>query len=89
LLPFSSREGAVGLYYNSVMRVGQKQLAEIEARKPFRPYEQIADLIGSVPDLPTDLSERTGERFALLIDAGPLGGRPRTASPHRSRAGDA
>lgn len=91
------------LYYNTVMRAGQKhhttisvrlsrdedrlvrrvarrrkstvsdvvrhavsQLAENEARKPLRPYEQIADLIGSVADLPADLSERTGERFAQI-----------------------
>lgn len=91
------------LYYNSIMREGQKhhttisirlsrnedlvlrrvarrrkstvsdvvrhalsQLAENEARKPLRPYEQIADLVGSVADLPTDLSERTGERFAQI-----------------------
>ena len=31
--------------------------------KPVRPYDQIADLIGSVSGLPEDLSERTGDRF--------------------------
>ena len=97
------RSRQVFLYYNFVMRAGQKhhttisirlsrdedrlvrrvarrrkstvsdvvrhavsQLAENEAQKSLRPYEQIADLIGSVADLPTDLSERTGERFAQV-----------------------
>lgn len=97
------RPGGDDLYYNFVMRAGQKhhttisvrlspdedrmvrrvarrrkstvsevvrhavsQLAESEAKRPLRPYEQIADLIGCVTDLPADLSEGTGERFAQI-----------------------
>jgi hypothetical protein len=51
---------------SDLVRHAVSQLAENEARKPLRPYEQIADLIGSVADLPPDLSERTGERFAEI-----------------------
>jgi Arc/MetJ-type ribon-helix-helix transcriptional regulator len=51
---------------SDVVRDAVSQLAEKDAQKPLRPYEQIADLIGSVADLPTDLSERTGERFAQI-----------------------
>jgi Arc/MetJ-type ribon-helix-helix transcriptional regulator len=32
-----------------------------------RPYDQIADLIGSVTGLPSDLSEGTGARFAEIV----------------------
>jgi Arc/MetJ-type ribon-helix-helix transcriptional regulator len=32
-----------------------------------RPYDDIADLIGSVSGLPSDLSERTGARFAEIV----------------------
>jgi hypothetical protein len=32
-----------------------------------RPYDQIDDLIGSVTGLPSDLSERTGARFAEIV----------------------
>jgi Arc/MetJ-type ribon-helix-helix transcriptional regulator len=32
-----------------------------------RPYDDIADLIGSVSGLPADLSERTGARFAEIV----------------------
>jgi Arc/MetJ-type ribon-helix-helix transcriptional regulator len=32
-----------------------------------RPYDDIADLIGSVSGLPADLSERTGIRFAEIV----------------------
>jgi Arc/MetJ-type ribon-helix-helix transcriptional regulator len=32
-----------------------------------RPYDDMADLIGSVSGLPTDLSERTGVRFAEIV----------------------
>jgi hypothetical protein len=35
--------------------------------KPPRPYDVMADLIGSVPGLPADLSEATGERFAEIV----------------------
>ena len=43
----------------SIMRDQQQQ-----AR---RPYEEIADLIGCVNDLPADLSETTGDRFAEIV----------------------
>lgn len=52
---------------SDVVRHAVRQLAEDEAGKPLRPYEQIADLIGSVADLPSDLSEGTGERFARIV----------------------
>lgn len=32
-----------------------------------RPYDEIADLIGCVTGLPTDLSEGTGARFAEIV----------------------
>jgi len=32
-----------------------------------RPYDDIADLIGSVTGLPADLSEGTGARFAEIV----------------------
>jgi len=32
-----------------------------------RPYDEISDLIGCVTGLPADLSERTGERFAKIM----------------------
>jgi len=51
---------------SDVVRHAVRQLAENETGTPLRPYDQIADLIGSVADLPADLSERTGERFAQI-----------------------
>ena len=35
--------------------------------KPPRPYDQIADLIGSVTGLPPELSDASGERFAEIV----------------------
>ena len=32
-----------------------------------RPYDEIADLIGSVTGLPPDLSDSSGERFAEIV----------------------
>jgi Arc/MetJ-type ribon-helix-helix transcriptional regulator len=52
---------------SDVVRDAVNRLAEKDSQKPVRPYEQIADLIGSVADLPADLSERTGERFAQIV----------------------
>jgi hypothetical protein len=37
--------------------------------EPQRPYDQIADLIGSVTGLPADLSEGTGDQFAEIVRA--------------------
>lgn len=34
---------------------------------PPRPYDEIVDLIGSVTDLPPDLSDSTGEQFAEIL----------------------
>jgi hypothetical protein len=34
---------------------------------PPRPYDEIADLIGCVTGLPSDLSESSGQRFADII----------------------
>ncbi len=56
-----------GSTVSDVVRHAVSQLAENESTRPMRPYEQIADLIGSVTDLPTDLSEQTGERFAQIV----------------------
>ena len=39
-----------------------------------RPYDEIADLIGSVTGLPSDLSEGTGARFAEIVQE-KVGGR--------------
>jgi len=52
---------------SNVIREAVSTLAAEEERKPLRPYDQIADLIGVVNDLPADLSERTGERFAEML----------------------
>jgi hypothetical protein len=35
--------------------------------RPPRPYDEIADLIGSVTDLPPGLSESGGEQFAEIL----------------------
>jgi Arc/MetJ-type ribon-helix-helix transcriptional regulator len=51
---------------SDVVRDAVSRLAETDAQKRLSPYEQIADLIGLVSDLPADLSERTGERFAQI-----------------------
>ena len=35
--------------------------------RPPRPYDEIEDLIGCVTDLPSDLSEGGGDRFAEIV----------------------
>jgi hypothetical protein len=35
--------------------------------RPPRPYDEIVDLIGSVSDLPPDLSDSTGQQFAEIL----------------------
>ena len=52
---------------SEVVRQAVHQLAKNDAQVAPRPYDQIVDLIGSVADLPHDLSERTGERFARIV----------------------
>jgi len=54
---------------SQVIRQAVSTLAAEEERKPLKPFDQIADLIGVVNDLPADLSERTGERFAEALRA--------------------
>ncbi|HVR40032.1 MAG TPA: MmcQ/YjbR family DNA-binding protein [Thermoanaerobaculia bacterium] len=44
-----------------------RKTASKKKSKPLRPYDQIADLIGSVKDLPPDASERTGEKFTEML----------------------
>jgi len=55
-----------GSTVSDVVRHAVSQLAEDESKRSLRPYDQIADLIGSVTDLPSDLSARTGERLAEI-----------------------
>lgn len=52
---------------SEVVRDAVSDLAEKEEKKPVRPYDQIADLIGSVEGLRPDLSERTGDRFHQML----------------------
>lgn len=35
--------------------------------RPPRPYDDLEDLIGSVTELPSDLSQSSGERFAEIV----------------------
>jgi hypothetical protein len=43
----------------------------VERAPPVRPYDALRDVIGMVEGGPTDLSERTGEKFrALLVSRG-------------------
>jgi hypothetical protein len=35
--------------------------------RPPRPYDDLEDLIGSVTDLPADLSQSTGEGFSEIV----------------------
>lgn len=111
-MPIMTRPGRVRpsiasgrqVYYNSVMRVRQKQNTTLSVRlsqeeegivrrmarqqqstvsdvirdavmsydrngkqRRPRPYDEIEDLIGSVPGLPPDLSDSSGERFAEIL----------------------
>jgi hypothetical protein len=50
-----------------VIRSAVSDLVQTEAEKPIRPYDQIADLIGSVPGLPADLAATTGDQIAELV----------------------
>lgn len=52
---------------SEVIRDAVSRLAEDEKQRPVRPFDQIADLVGSVRGLPSDLSERTGERLAEIV----------------------
>lgn len=50
-----------------VIRSAVSNLVQSEEQKPLRPYDRIADLIGSVAGLPPDLSATTGQQLAELM----------------------
>jgi hypothetical protein len=52
---------------SDVIRDAVASYAETRRDPVTRPYEEIADLIGCVTDLPSDLSEATGEGFARIV----------------------
>lgn len=51
---------------SNVVREAVNLLAR-EEMQSIRPFDEIADLIGVVHDLPADLSEQTGEQFAEIV----------------------
>jgi len=55
------------------------------ASVPLRPYDEVADLIGSVPGLPSDLSTTSGKRIAEIVRErrrdGGVTGRPEAGAP--------
>jgi len=52
---------------SDVIRDAVADFVVTDGKTPYRPYDQIADLIGSVTDLPADLSEGTGDKFAAIV----------------------
>jgi hypothetical protein len=54
---------------SDIIRDAVANFVEREEERPLRPYDQIADLIGSVTGLPADLSEGTGDQFAEIVRA--------------------
>lgn len=52
---------------SDVIRDAVRTISRNGKQKPLRPYDEIADLIGSVSGLPPDLSEASGERFAEIV----------------------
>jgi hypothetical protein len=52
---------------SDVIRDAVGSLVRSGKQKPPRPYDEIADLIGSVTGLPPDLSDASGERFAEIV----------------------
>lgn len=52
---------------SDVIRDAVRVFVRNGVERPPRPYDEIADLIGSVTDLPSDLSETTGDRFAEIV----------------------
>jgi VIT1/CCC1 family predicted Fe2+/Mn2+ transporter len=50
-----------------VIRSAVSDLVRREERKPLRPYDQIADVIGSVAGLSPDLAGTTGEQLAEMM----------------------
>ena len=57
------RESSVSDVVRDAVRVFVRNGKE----RPPRPYDEIEDLIGCVTDLPPDLSESGGERFAGIL----------------------
>jgi hypothetical protein len=52
---------------SDVIRDAVRVFVRNGVERPPRPYDEIADLIGCVTDLPSDLSETTGDRFAEIV----------------------
>ena len=50
-----------------VIRSAVSNLLQSEKRKPLRPYDEVADLIGSVAGLPSDLSATSGDGLAEIV----------------------
>jgi hypothetical protein len=50
-----------------VIRSAVSNFVQNEERKTHRPYDEVADLIGSVAGLPPDLSTTSGERLAEML----------------------
>jgi hypothetical protein len=50
-----------------IIRSAVSNLVQSEERKPLRPYDEVADLIGSVTGLPPDLSVTSGEALAEIV----------------------
>ena len=50
-----------------VIRSAVSDLVRREEQKPVRPYDQIADVIGSVAGLPPDLAATTGGQLAEMM----------------------
>lgn len=60
---------ASGRTESSVVREAIEEY--VGGEPPATPYESLQDVIGLVTDGPTDLSEKTGEKFrALLLSRG-------------------
>jgi hypothetical protein len=56
---------ATGRTESSVVREAIE--AYVVGEPPATPYESMQDVIGLVTDGPTDLSEKTGEKFRALL----------------------
>lgn len=52
---------------SEVIRDALSDLVEEAKKGPHRPYDRMAHLIGAVKGLPSDLSQRTGERFSEIL----------------------
>ena len=52
---------------SNVIRSAVNHLVLSEEGKPLGPYDEVVDLIGSVTDLPPDLSTTSGERIAEIV----------------------